>query len=64
MTEKLTHIAGVLRSRGFAVSLFDTGAEAAAYLDREIDGKTVGFGGSVTLQEIGLYPMLCAHNEV
>ena len=64
MTEKLTRIAEVLRSRGFAVSLFDTGAEAAAYLDREIDGKTVGFGGSVTLQEIGLYPMLCAHNEV
>ena len=64
MTEKLTRIAEVLRSRGFAVSLFDTGAEAAAFLDREIDGKTVGFGGSVTLQEIGLYPMLCAHNEV
>ena len=64
MTEELTRVAENLRGRGFAVTLFETGAEAAAYLDREIDGKTVGFGGSVTLREMGLYPMLCTHNEV
>ena len=64
MTEKLTRTAEVLRSHGFAVSLFGTGAEAAAYLDRQIDAKTVGFGGSVTLHDLDLYRMLCAHNEV
>ena len=64
MTEKLTQIAQTLRANGFAVSLFETGAEAAAYLDRVIDGKTVGFGGSVTLRDMGLYRMLSAHNQI
>lgn len=53
-----------LRARGFAVQLFQTGGEAADYLDRAVDGKTVGFGGSVTLQQLGLYERLSAHNRV
>ena len=53
-----------LRARGFAVQLFQTGSEAADYLDRAVDGKTVGFGGSVTLQQLGLYERLSAHNQV
>ena len=64
MNEELKKTAGALRERGFTVSLFDTGAEAAAYLDGAIDGKTVGFGGSVTLRDLGLYARLSAHNEV
>ena len=51
-----------LKQRGFAVCCFETAAEAAAYLNTAIDGKTVGFGGSVTLQELGLYESLAAHN--
>lgn len=51
-----------LKKRGFAVSLFDTASEASKYLNTVIDGKTVGFGGSVTLQEMGLYESLSAHN--
>ena len=38
-----------MKSRGFAVTYFETAAEAADYLDHAIDGQTVGFGGSVTL---------------
>lgn len=53
-----------LRSRGFTVTYFDTAAEAAAYLDKSIDGKTVGAGGSITLQEMGLYDLLAAHNQM
>ena len=53
-----------LESNGFAVSVFETGAEAAAYLNREIDGKTVGCGGSMTLKELGLYDSLAAHNTL
>ena len=64
MTEKLTKTAEILRAHGFTVSLFGTGAEAAAYLDREIDGRTVGFGGSVTLRDIGIYALLGTHNRV
>ena len=51
-----------LKKRGFAVSLFDTASEASKYLNTVIDGKTVGFGGSVTLQEMELYDSLSAHN--
>ena len=53
-----------LKRRGYAVSVFDTGAEAAAYLDRIIDGKTIGFGDSETMLSMGLYEKLAAHNEV
>ena len=53
-----------LEARGFAVRTFATAAEAAAYLNEAIDGKTVGFGGSVTLQDMGLYELLGSHNEV
>ena len=53
-----------LEARGFSVRTFATAAEAAAYLNETIDGKTVGFGGSVTLQDMGLYELLGSHNEV
>ena len=53
-----------LRRRGYTVTHFDTAAEATAYLDRSIDGKTVGVGGSVTLQDMGLYGKLSTHNQM
>ena len=53
-----------LEQRGFRVSTFATAAEAAAYLGGAIDGATVGFGGSITVQEMGLYEKLGTHNQV
>ena len=53
-----------LEENGFAVSVFATGQEAAAYLNREIDGTTVGMGGSMTVAELGLRESLAAHNVV
>lgn len=53
-----------LEDRGYAVRAFKTGAEAAAYLDGVIDGRTVGFGGSLTLEQLGLYDALAKHNTV
>ena len=53
-----------LKARGYAVRTFATADEAAAYLDGQIDGKTVGFGGSVTLNAMGLYDLLSRHNTV
>lgn len=53
-----------LETRGYAVRVFTTGAEAAAYLDGAIDGKSVGFGGSLTLDQLGLYDALGKHNTV
>lgn len=53
-----------LEARGFRVSVFDTALAAADYLDAAIDGTSVGFGGSVTLDQMGLYDRLRAHNDV
>lgn len=58
-----TNLTRNLEARGFAVRAFATKEEAAGYLDREIDGVSVGFGGSMTVQEMGLYPKLAAHNR-
>ena len=60
----LKKLSGTLEELGYTVRCFDTAAQAADYLDRQIDGRTVSFGGSVTLQEMGLYPRLSAHNQV
>ena len=53
-----------LEARGYTVKVFATAAEAAVYLNSEIDGKSVGIGGSKTIQDMGLYETLSAHNEV
>ncbi len=53
-----------LEKHGFEVKRFATAQEAAAYLDREVDGKTVGMGGSVTIQQMDLCRRLEAHNTV
>ena len=53
-----------LEARGFSVKTFATAAEAAAYLDGAIDGVSVGIGGSLTVQAMGLHEKLAAHNTV
>lgn len=53
-----------LEARGYTVKAFATAAEAADYLDGAIDGKTVGFGGSATLDALGIYDRLESHNTV
>ena len=52
-----------LEERGFIVRTFATAAEAADYLDGAIDGTTIGFGGSITLQQMGLKERLGSHND-
>ena len=59
-----TQIKKNLEKLGYKVSTFKTAADATKYLDSEIDGKTVGFGGSVTLEDMGLFDTLSKHNEV
>ena len=53
-----------LEGRRFTVSCFATKEEAAEYLNGAIDGITVGFGGSGTLETMGLYESLGSHNTV
>jgi len=51
-----------LEQEGFVTSYFETGEEACAYLGQKLDQTTIGFGGSVTVQELGLYDKLASHN--
>ena len=53
-----------LEARGYTVKVFATGAEAAAYINSVVDNTTVGIGGSMTVQSMGLYETLSAHNQV
>ncbi|WP_308856679.1 lactate utilization protein [uncultured Oscillibacter sp.] len=59
-----TKVEQALRQRGYTVHVFETGAEAADYLNGAIDGASVGIGGSVTVQQLGLYDRLAQHNQV
>ncbi len=59
-----TNVKTALEKKGFKVSVFATAKDASEYLNKVVDGTTVGFGGSVTLNDMGLYESLSAHNEV
>jgi L-lactate utilization protein LutB len=48
----------------FKTSFFETKEQAAEYLKAQIKGQRVAFGGSVTLQEMGLFDVLSEENEV
>ena len=53
-----------LQKRGFAVRYFDNACDAADYLAESIMGKTVGIGGSVTIEQMMLYDRLTPQNTV
>ena len=53
-----------LENRGFKVSCFEDSIKAKEYIKESITGKSVGFGGSVTVEEMGLYEELQQNNEV
>ena len=51
-----------LEKHGFHTVYFPTAKEAADYLDGKLDARTIGMGGSVTIQQMGLMERLAAHN--
>ena len=53
-----------LEKNGFVVNLFDTPEDASSFLNKQIDGTTVSFGGSKTLDEMGLFDSLGQHNDI
>ena len=53
-----------LKKLGYQAAYFDTKEAAAAHLAQTIRGSTVGFGGSVTAQQMGLYELLGKENTV
>lgn len=59
-----TKVKTALEERGYAVTVFESKEDAAKYLNEQIDGTSVGFGGSLTLRELGLFESLPTHNEL
>ena len=64
MDNVFSAVSANLAKLGYDVHVFDTAESASAWIDSEIDGCSVGFGGSETLREMGLYERLARHNEV
>lgn len=59
-----TNLKNNLLNKGYKVFIFATKEDATEYLDSQIHGKIVGFGGSVTLCEMNLFNALSSHNTV
>lgn len=53
-----------LENRGFRVHRFASGAEAAEFLVQTLHSTSIGIGGSVTIDTLGVYDRLCGSNEV
>lgn len=53
-----------LEGRGFRVHRFASGTEAAEFLVQTLHGTSIGIGGSVTVDTLGVYDRLCGSNEV
>jgi hypothetical protein len=58
----ITKLRKNLEREGFQTSYFETAEEACAYLNEQLDGTTIGFGGSQTVRDMGLYEQLSSHN--
>jgi hypothetical protein len=52
-----------LKKKGYETSYFETAEECCAYLNEKLDGVSIGFGGSQTVRDMGLYEQLAQHNQ-
>ncbi len=59
-----TKIQNNFAKHGFSTKVFETKEEASDYLAEKLQHRTIGFGGSVTLKEMGLYDRLQENNTV
>ena len=61
---ELQQAANALEKNRYQVNIFVSAAQASDYLNHVIDARTVGFGDSETLSQMGLYQTLSSHNTV
>lgn len=59
-----TSLKKALEKKGYKVCVFSTLSNAGQYLNLHIHNKNVAFGGSITLEKMGLYEKLLTHNNV
>ncbi|MGI6042346.1 MAG: lactate utilization protein [Candidatus Alectryocaccobium sp.] len=53
-----------LKKHGFDVRRFSARQEAVAFLSEQLENRAIGFGGSITLRDIGLYEELGKKNVI
>lgn len=53
-----------LERNGYRVTHFENKEDAAKYINSSIDGKSVGFGDSMTLMSMQMFELLSSHNRV
>ena len=53
-----------LENKGYKVVVFENKNDATEYLKGKIEGKTIGFGGSVTIKEMDLISALSPKNTI
>ena len=64
MTSDLLEVCSNLKRRGFLVHLFDTPEQTADFLLDQITSKeSVGIGGSITIDQIGIYDKLISRGN-
>ena len=53
----------ILEANRFETAYYATAQECVEALDKELDGTTIGFGGSQTVRDMGLFERLATHNN-
>ena len=61
---EFTKLKNSLECLGYIVSEFNHAEEATKYLSNQMSNRTIGIGGSVTVDEMKLYDALVSHNDV
>ncbi len=59
-----TKLKNSLEGLGYIVSEFNDAEEATKHLSNQLSNRTIGIGGSVTVDEMKLYDALVSHNDV
>ena len=62
--EKFDVIRKNLEENGFEVNVFETKEQARDHLAAELEGRSVGIGGSATVDQIGIYDVIKDTNDV
>ena len=58
-----SNLKSALEAKGYKVRVCANGAEAREYILARVEGKSVGIGGSLSVEQIGLYDALAARGE-
>lgn len=61
---RLEELADNLKKKGYLAECFENKEAAVEYINKELDGTTIGIGGSQTVKQMGLFGKLAAHNTV